>query len=88
MRSYESRLTVTLEPCGTRFQHRLGLWSAVLPVQRLPSWIALYRALRDRKNGRYSQHYAAQVQALEALARALDPFARAPGAAEYQECTS
>jgi hypothetical protein len=35
------------------------------------AWIAFYRRLRDRKDGRYSEFYADTVQVLEAAKRDL-----------------
>lgn len=38
-------------------------------VDDLPAKLALYRSLRDRAGGKYAQHYAPRVEALEQLLR-------------------
>ncbi len=63
-----SQPKVTLEPCGQQFRHSKSAWSIVLPLEHLPSWTDFYRRLRDRKGGQFSQHYAADVEALEHFA--------------------
>lgn len=63
---------VSMAPCGRQFEHKKKDWSITLPLDRLPSWVRFYRHLRDRKGRQYSQHYAADVEALERFAAQLD----------------
>ncbi len=44
-----------------------GGWSGSFPLSRLPSQIAFYRGLRDRKGGKYAAFYQPTLAALEAL---------------------
>ena len=60
--------SVILEPCGRKFRHSKSTWNTILPIERLPYWTEFYRRLRDRKGGQFSQHYAADVEALERFA--------------------
>ena len=62
---------VTLEPCGKNFRHSKRAWFIVLPLERLSSWTAFYRRLRDRNRGQYRAHYEADVAALSRFARDL-----------------
>lgn len=45
-----------------------GGWAGSFPLSRLPSQIAFYRRLRDRKGGKYAAFYQPTLAALEALA--------------------
>lgn len=45
-----------------------GEWRSKEPIAKLPGYIALYRRLRDRADGKYAAHYAQPTEALEALA--------------------
>lgn len=63
---------------GTQFLMARGTWrSGWIPVESLPSWIKLYRGLRDRDGpkaggpGPYAQHHAPCVTALEDLQNKL-----------------
>jgi hypothetical protein len=49
-----------------------GLWADTFPVADVPRWLGFYRSLRDRKAGRYARHYAATVEALEAVQAELE----------------
>lgn len=60
-----SKPVVSLSPCRRHFTHSKSAWSITLPLERLPSWTDFYRGLRDRRGGQFSQHYAADVRALE-----------------------
>lgn len=44
-----------------------GGWSGSFPLSRLPSQIAFYRGLRDRKGSKYAAFYQPTLAALEAL---------------------
>jgi hypothetical protein len=76
---------VALHRDKTRFVIAGRMWrSTWIPIEELPEWIAFYRRLRDRhgtpadpktgapaKPGRYHDHYAPAVDALEALQRRI-----------------
>ena len=47
---------------------RHGAWSHTITLADYPRWLAMYRALRDRQQGRFAKFYAQPVQALEAIA--------------------
>lgn len=49
---------------GSRFR-------ATIPVADLPSWVALYRRLRDREGGKFARFYVQQAEALESAAKTL-----------------
>lgn len=53
-----------------------GAWSETITPDLLPGRLALYRGLRDRAKGKYSQFYAPMVEALE---RAMAKVADGPG---------
>ncbi len=48
-----------------------GSWRAEFSTADLPRWIKMYRALRDRKEGRYAHRYAPSVAVLERVASKL-----------------
>lgn len=43
---------------------RIGTWSERFPVDLLPSRIALYKDLAERKSGRYAKHYQPTLDVL------------------------
>ncbi len=68
---------MTVEPLvdasedGQSFTIRIGAWSGKYPIDALPRQMALYRQLRDRKNGAFAKHYQPTVRALEEFARRI-----------------
>ena len=42
-----------------------NLWSTDFPGSDLARWLAFYRRLRDRREGRYAKHYFPIIEALE-----------------------
>lgn len=59
-----SRASAELSPDRGTVIHRKGNWVTSFPVSELPSKIAFYRSLRDRKAKRYASAYAEDVAAL------------------------
>ena len=47
-------------------------WRETCPVSDLPGRLALYRGLRDRRDGAYAHHYAKTVRALEGVQHRLE----------------
>jgi hypothetical protein len=56
---------------GAGVTMRRGAWRQDIKATDLPSWVALYRGLRDRAGGRFAAFYAQPVEALEAAATRL-----------------
>ncbi len=54
-------------PAKRTIRIRKGAWSIEISADDLPRWLALYRTLRDRKNGAFREHYVSDVAALEAV---------------------
>lgn len=48
-----------------------GRWRLRVPVAEYPTWVNLYRRLRDREGGRFARFYIQSVEAMEAAAKAL-----------------
>jgi hypothetical protein len=48
-----------------------GAWRDRIEVAKLPGYVRLYRALRDRDNGRHAAFYVQPTDALEACAKAI-----------------
>lgn len=44
-----------------------GNWSTRFPIEDLPTQLAFYRRLRDRRAGQFASTYAPDVRVLEAL---------------------
>jgi hypothetical protein len=61
----------TLMPGRAAGRLRKGRWAGTIPADNLDAWIAFYRRLRDRKDGRYAAFYADTVEVLEAAKRDL-----------------
>jgi hypothetical protein len=55
---------VTITSSGSR-------WAEVFPADRIVGRLDLYRNLRDRKDGRYAQHYAGTVTELERVKKLI-----------------
>jgi hypothetical protein len=62
-------LRAAVEADGAGLAMTKGDWFQRVPAADLPKWISLYRRLRERDGGKYAQHYAQPVEALEAAAR-------------------
>lgn len=56
---------------GNRIHLTRDTWSANIPNGELPRWLNMYRVLRDRDGGKFAQHYAQPVAALETVAREI-----------------
>ena len=56
---------------GNRIYLTRGTWSANISRGELPYWLNMYRGLRDRNGGKFAQHYAQPVFALEAVAQKI-----------------
>ena len=54
---------------GDRIYLTCDTWWASIASRELPDWLNMYRALRDRDGGKFAQHYAQPVAALEAVAQ-------------------
>lgn len=65
-------LFVSLSPDRARVLLSKGTWRGDFPVAQLGRWIGTYRALRDRRSGRFAKHYADDVAALEAVRREIE----------------
>lgn len=66
-----SVLTVTPAADGRTVSMVKGPWSQTIPTAALPDWIALYRRLRDRDNGRHRRFYESDTDALETAQREI-----------------
>lgn len=60
-------MKAALSPDGGTVTLTGGFWTGSFDVACLPQQIALYTALRDRKDGRFAHHYAGTVRALEEI---------------------
>ena len=56
---------------GNRIHLTRDTWSANISNGELPCWLNMYLGLRDRSGGKFAQHYAQPVAALEAVAREI-----------------
>lgn len=70
------KVWVDHEAGEVRMTGRLWVGEA-FPFYRLPSRIAFYRRMRDRAGGRYRDHYAPVVAALEAAQSEIEAMQRA-----------
>ena len=53
---------------GDRIYLTRDAWSVNISNGELPKLLNMYRGLRDRSGGKFAQHYAQPVAALEAVA--------------------
>ena len=63
-------MIATLSADRATIHMRKGAWSMSCPVADLPHWLAFYREMRDRKDGR-AEFYRADVVALERVEKML-----------------
>lgn len=61
-------LTCTPTPDGAGVMLARADWAHRIDTAALPSWITLYRDLRDRQSGKYAHIYAQPTTALETAA--------------------
>lgn len=60
-----------LKADGRTVVFKTGVWSEIFDISDLKAKIAFYEKLRDRRDGAYSKHYTAPVEALKGLERRI-----------------